>query len=146
MPTYDYVCEACGHEFEHFQSMSDKLLRTCPKCAKKKLVRKVGAGAGLIFKGSGFYITDYKKSGSSPAGDASSRAGSEGKPGSEGKSGSGEKSGSGGASGSEGASGTSGSGAGSSDAKASSGGGGGGKAAGKTSSSSRRAAGGDKAS
>ena len=63
MPTYDYVCEACGHEFEHFQSMSDRHLRTCPKCKKKKLIRKVGAGAGLIFKGSGFYITDYKKSG-----------------------------------------------------------------------------------
>ena len=60
MPTYDYVCDACGHEFEHFQSMSDRHLRTCPKCHKKKLVRKVGAGAGLIFKGTGFYITDYR--------------------------------------------------------------------------------------
>ena len=60
MPTYDYVCEACGHEFEHFQSMSDRHLKTCPKCKKRRLVRKIGAGAGLIFKGTGFYQTDYK--------------------------------------------------------------------------------------
>src|SRR5438552_4468144 len=60
MPTYDYVCRACGHAFEHFQSMSDARLKTCRKCKKKKLVRLVGAGAGLIFKGSGFYQTDYK--------------------------------------------------------------------------------------
>ncbi len=68
MPTYDYVCGACGHEFEHFQSMTDRVLRTCPKCAKKRLVRKVGAGAGLIFKGSGFYETDYKRAGNGSAG------------------------------------------------------------------------------
>ncbi len=81
MPTYDYVCEACGHEFEHFQAMSDKHLRTCPKCKKKKLVRKVGAGAGLIFKGTGFYITDYKKSATSPAGDSgSSKSGPTARP------------------------------------------------------------------
>jgi putative FmdB family regulatory protein len=60
MPTYDYVCLACGHEFEHFQSMSDRRLGKCPKCGKPRLVRKVGAGAGVIFKGSGFYQTDYK--------------------------------------------------------------------------------------
>ena len=65
MPTYEYKCTACGHAFEHFQSMSDKTLRTCPKCSKKKLVRQVGAGAGLIFKGTGWYATDYRKS--SPA-------------------------------------------------------------------------------
>jgi putative FmdB family regulatory protein len=60
MPTYDYVCRACGHEFEHFQSMSDKRLTKCPACKKATLVRKVGAGAGVIFKGTGFYQTDYK--------------------------------------------------------------------------------------
>ena len=65
MPTYDYRCEACGHAFEHFQSMSSRRLRTCPVCKEKKLVRLVGAGAGLIFKGSGFYETDYKR-GASP--------------------------------------------------------------------------------
>ena len=67
MPTYEYVCEKCGHQFEKFQSMADKPLTTCPKelCAQKRWgkgrVKKViGAGAGLIFKGSGFYITDYR--------------------------------------------------------------------------------------
>lgn len=63
MPTYDYVCDACGHAFEHFQSMSSKVLRTCPTCKKRKLRRLIGSGAGVIFKGSGFYQTDYKKSG-----------------------------------------------------------------------------------
>ena len=67
MPTYDYVCDACGHEFEHVQSMTSRTLRTCPKCGKKKLVRKVGAGAGVIFRGSGFYETDYKRAGSGAA-------------------------------------------------------------------------------
>jgi putative FmdB family regulatory protein len=60
MPTYDYVCDACGHAFEHFQSMAEKRLSTCPKCKKRKLVRQIGAGGGVIFKGSGFYQTDYK--------------------------------------------------------------------------------------
>ncbi|MFM8979521.1 MAG: FmdB family zinc ribbon protein [Planctomycetia bacterium] len=63
MPTYDYVCAGCGHAFEAFQEMSAKKLRTCPKCRKPRLERQVGAGAGLIFKGSGFYITDYRKGG-----------------------------------------------------------------------------------
>ena len=61
MPTYDYECEACGHRFEHFQSMTSRRLRTCPECKKKRLVRLVGSGAGVIFKGSGFYETDYKR-------------------------------------------------------------------------------------
>jgi putative FmdB family regulatory protein len=61
MPTYEYVCQKCGHEFEAFQSMRDDPLKECPKCHKKALKRLLGSGAGLIFKGSGFYITDYKK-------------------------------------------------------------------------------------
>jgi putative FmdB family regulatory protein len=60
MPTYEYVCSKCGHHFEKFQSMRDEPLKRCPKCSKAALKRLVGGGAGLIFKGSGFYITDYK--------------------------------------------------------------------------------------
>jgi len=60
MPTYDYICESCGCEFERFQSITAKLLRICPKCKKRKLKRLIGAGAGVIFKGSGFYQTDYR--------------------------------------------------------------------------------------
>lgn len=71
MPTYDYVCDACGHAFEQFQAMSEKRLTTCPKCKKKKLVRQIGSGGGIIFKGSGFYQTDYKKT-SAPASETSS--------------------------------------------------------------------------
>ncbi len=59
MPTYDYICTDCTHEFEEFQKMSDPLLELCPAC-DGKLQRKIGGGAGLLFKGSGFYITDYK--------------------------------------------------------------------------------------
>ena len=61
MPTYEYACQKCGHEFEQFQSMRDEPLKKCPKCKKQSLKRLVGGGAGLIFKGTGFYITDYKK-------------------------------------------------------------------------------------
>lgn len=59
MPTYPYECQKCGHTFEKFQSIQDKPVRTCPKC-KGRVKRLIGAGAGLIFKGSGFYITDYR--------------------------------------------------------------------------------------
>jgi len=59
MPTYDYVCTVCSYEFEEFQKMSDAHLTECPKC-KSELRRKIGGGTGLHFKGSGFYITDYK--------------------------------------------------------------------------------------
>ena len=61
MPTYDYVCRACEHRFEHFQSMQDPVLRKCPECGRLKLERLIGAGAGILFKGSGFYETDYKR-------------------------------------------------------------------------------------
>ena len=60
MPTYEYACPKCGHEFEQFQPMRDEPLKKCPACNKAGLKRLVGGGAGLIFKGSGFYITDYK--------------------------------------------------------------------------------------
>jgi putative FmdB family regulatory protein len=60
MPTYDYKCEACGHAFEQFQSMTSDPIRKCPACKKLKVKRLIGTGAGLIFKGSGFYITDYR--------------------------------------------------------------------------------------
>ncbi len=60
MPTYDYVCENCGHAFEEFQMMSAKPLRKCPECGKQKLRRLIGTGAGVIFKGGGFYETDYR--------------------------------------------------------------------------------------
>jgi putative FmdB family regulatory protein len=61
MPTYQYECEACGHAFDELQTMSDPKLKKCPKCHKNKLVRLIGSGSGMIFKGSGFYETDYKK-------------------------------------------------------------------------------------
>src|SRR5262249_18125413 len=60
MPTYEYQCEACGHNFDEFQSFSDKPLKKCPKCKKPKLRRIFGIGAAVLFKGSGFYQTDYR--------------------------------------------------------------------------------------
>ena|SRR5688572_19514303 len=60
MPTYDYECKACGKTFEIFQSISEAPKKKCPSCGKQKLARLIGAGAGFIFKGSGFYITDYR--------------------------------------------------------------------------------------
>jgi putative FmdB family regulatory protein len=60
MPTYEYECDACKHNFDEFQSFSDPPLRKCPKCGKAKLRRVFGAGAAIIFKGSGFYQTDYR--------------------------------------------------------------------------------------
>jgi len=60
MPTYEYKCEKCGFEFERFQSISAGALRKCPKCGRSGLKRLIGVGAGIIFKGSGFYETDYR--------------------------------------------------------------------------------------
>ena len=60
MPTYEYECDACHHNFDEFQSMTEAPLKKCPKCGKPKLRRVFGAGAAIIFKGSGFYQTDYR--------------------------------------------------------------------------------------
>src|SRR5690349_22122502 len=67
MPTYEYVCTACDHRFEDFESMSAKPQVKCPECGKRKLRRLFGTGAGIIFKGSGFYETDYKKKTGGPS-------------------------------------------------------------------------------
>ncbi len=60
MPTYDYLCGGCEHQFEAFQNITAKPMRKCPECGKPKLKRLIGTGAGVIFKGSGFYETDYR--------------------------------------------------------------------------------------
>jgi putative FmdB family regulatory protein len=67
MPTYDYECTACGHEFDRFESILAKPAKNCPKCRKGSAQRRISGGGGLIFKGSGFYCTDYKKSSVSPS-------------------------------------------------------------------------------
>ncbi|MFQ5678619.1 MAG: FmdB family zinc ribbon protein [Gemmatimonadota bacterium] len=61
MPTYEYVCDACGHRFERFQKISDPAVRTCPECRKRKVRRLISRGGGLVFRGPGFYATDYRK-------------------------------------------------------------------------------------
>ncbi len=63
MPTYAYACQKCDHEFDAFQSITAKPLRKCPACGKASLKRLIGTGAGIIFKGSGFYATDYRSDG-----------------------------------------------------------------------------------
>lgn len=74
MPTYEYACTKCGRQFEQFQSMRDEPLKKCPSCGKPALKRLVGGGAGLIFKGSGFYITDYKNKGAKGGGESAKPA------------------------------------------------------------------------
>jgi len=84
MPTYDYVCDGCGHAFELFQSMTDEVKKTCPKCKKKKLRRLIGSGGAIVFKGSGFYKTDYRSE-SYKKGAAKDSGGSAGKDSTSGK-------------------------------------------------------------
>lgn len=66
MPTYEYICQNCGKTFEVFQSMKDAPLKTCPRCKKSRVKRLVGRGAGVIFKGSGFYENDYRRAPAKP--------------------------------------------------------------------------------
>ena len=73
MPTYDYECKKCGHTFETFQSMSEDPLEKCPSCAKNGLKRLIGGGLGVIFKGSGFYVTD-SRGGAKSAGTATKKS------------------------------------------------------------------------
>jgi putative FmdB family regulatory protein len=75
MPTYDYVCDACGHKFELFQSINDPVQRKCPACKKSKLRRLFGTGAAIMFKGSGFYQTDYRSESYKKAASADSNNG-----------------------------------------------------------------------
>ncbi|HEX3727584.1 MAG TPA: zinc ribbon domain-containing protein [Pirellulales bacterium] len=75
MPTYDYVCDNCGHKFELFQSISEPVERKCPKCKRLKLRRLFGTGAAIVFKGSGFYQTDYRSESYKKAASADSAAG-----------------------------------------------------------------------
>lgn len=72
MPTYDYECGACGHAFEEFQGINDPLLKKCPECKKNKLQRLFGTGGAIVFKGSGFYQTDYRSEGYKKAAKADS--------------------------------------------------------------------------
>lgn len=76
MPTYDYECSSCGHRFEEFQSMSAKPLKKCPECGKNALERLIGLGAGIIFKGGGFYETDYRSDSYKKAAEADGKASS----------------------------------------------------------------------
>lgn len=73
MPTYDYVCEKCGHKFEEMQSFKDDPLKTCPKCHQDALRRLFGTGAAILFKGSGFYETDYRSEGYKKAAEADAK-------------------------------------------------------------------------
>ena len=73
MPTYEYKCDACGIEFERFQSITAAPIKRCPECGKAKVRRLISTGAGLIFKGSGFYITDYRSEGYKKAAEGESK-------------------------------------------------------------------------
>jgi putative FmdB family regulatory protein len=77
MPTYDYECDSCQHRFELFQSIREPVKRKCPECGKLKLRRLFGTGAGVVFKGSGFYQTDYRSDSYKQKADAEGRAATE---------------------------------------------------------------------
>jgi putative FmdB family regulatory protein len=79
MPTYDYVCDSCGHEFEAFESITADPRKDCPECKEPRLRRKIGPGAAILFKGSGFYQTDYRSESYKKAAKAESPA-TESKP------------------------------------------------------------------
>jgi putative FmdB family regulatory protein len=79
MPTYDYLCDACDHKFELFQGINDEVQKKCPKCKKSKLRRLFGTGAAIVFKGSGFYQTDYRSEGYKKSAEADKKS-SEPKP------------------------------------------------------------------
>ena len=90
MPTYEYHCDACAHNFDEFQSIKEEPLTKCPQCGKKKLRRVFGTGAAILFKGSGFYETDYRSESYKSAAKAEQEAGSkdsgkDGKAGANGK-------------------------------------------------------------
>jgi putative FmdB family regulatory protein len=74
MPTYDYECKACHHRWELFQSIKENPVKKCPQCGKRQAQRVIGAGAGIIFKGSGFYQTDYRSSAYKKAAEADRKA------------------------------------------------------------------------
>ena len=78
MPTYDYVCDACDHQFELFQSITAPAERKCPACGRRKLRRLIGPGAAIVFKGSGFYATDYRSESYKKAAAAEKPTGSNG--------------------------------------------------------------------
>lgn len=78
MPTYDYICDACGHEFEAFESIKADPQTLCPACSQSTLRRKIGAGAAILFKGSGFYQTDYRSDSYKQAAKADKSASSDG--------------------------------------------------------------------
>lgn len=75
MPTYEYRCKGCGHQFDEFQMYSEAVLKKCPECKKNKLQRLFGTGGGIIFKGSGFYQTDYRSEAYTKAAKADQDAG-----------------------------------------------------------------------
>ncbi len=80
MPTYDYECDACGHTMELFQGINEPVKKKCPECGKNKLKRLFGTGAAIVFKGSGFYQTDYRSEGYKKAAAAESKSQTDSKP------------------------------------------------------------------
>lgn len=78
MPTYDYHCEACDHAFEHFQPITARPIRKCPACKANKVVRLIGTGGGILFRGSGFYQTDYRSEAYKKAASAESKESKDG--------------------------------------------------------------------